>query len=63
MGCAKTILCTLRSFRGRGDRMSSEGCGQIFELPMQAVALVGRVFGQARSIFVSVERKEGAQDD
>lgn len=59
MGCVKTILCTLRSFRGKGDRMSSEGCGQIFDLPLQAAALVGRVFGQAQSIFVSIEKKEG----
>ena len=59
MGCVKTILCTLRSFRGKGDRMSSEGYGQIFDLPLQAAALVGRVFGQAQSIFVSVEKKEG----
>ncbi|MER2118438.1 MAG: hypothetical protein ABS891_09820, partial [Enterococcus casseliflavus] len=59
MGCAKTILCTLRSFRGKGDCMSSEGCGQIFELPMQAVAMVGHMFVQARSIFVSVEKRGG----
>ncbi|AMG49348.1 hypothetical protein AL523_06025 [Enterococcus gallinarum] len=59
MGCVKTILCTLRSFRGKGDRMSSEGCGQIFDLPLQAAALVDRVFGQVQSIFVSVEKKEG----
>lgn len=39
--------------------MSSEGCGQIFELPLQTAALVDRVFGQARSIFVSVEKREG----
>lgn len=39
--------------------MSSEGCGQIFELPLQTAALVDRVFGQARSIFVSVETREG----
>ncbi|MBO6385827.1 hypothetical protein EY675_09785 [Enterococcus casseliflavus] len=59
MGCAKTVFCTLRSFRGKGDRMSSEGCGQIFELPLQTATLVDRVFGQARSIFVSVEKREG----
>ena len=39
--------------------MSSEGYGQIFDLPLQAAALVGRVFGQAQSIFVSIEKKEG----
>lgn len=43
--------------------MSSEGCGQIFELPMQAVAMVGHMFVQARSIFVSVEKRGDAQDD